>query len=72
VPNDDLQVRDEYNFHLSFNVKLRTKTCPSIQLKVQERILYYIGMAVFKNSSWITEIQLVYDDVYGKRKVFKR
>jgi hypothetical protein len=33
------------------------KTWPSMQLKVQGRILYYIGMAVFKNSSSTTEMQ---------------
>jgi hypothetical protein len=53
-------------------VKLQSKTWPSPQLKVEERILYYIGMAVFKNSSSTTAIQQAYDDVYGKRKVFYR
>jgi hypothetical protein len=58
MPNFDLQVKDEYNFILYFlNVTLQTKARPSLQLKVQEGILYYIGMAVFKNSSSTTEIQ---------------
>jgi hypothetical protein len=66
VPNDDLQVRDEYNFHLVFlNVKLKTQTLPSLQFlyeyiyikkevslpqPIQEKILGYTGMAIFKNS----------------------
>jgi hypothetical protein len=44
------------------------KTWLSHQLKVPERILYYIGLTVFKNSSSTTELQYV----YGKRKVLNR
>jgi hypothetical protein len=50
VPNEDLQVRDEYNFHLVFFliVKVQTETYHALQFKYKKEFSIVLAWQYFK------------------------